>query len=287
MLPATIRKFSYNPIARTIAQHLHLGALARRLYCRLLSDDGRLRFSCLGVTAVLNTHTSNQLAFVDCVVTRERDVIEETLHTLMAGDTFLDVGCHYGVYSIIAAKLVGSAGRVIAIEPHPDTFRIFQENVDLNQCANVEMLNVALSDETGSLALSFNENGSHRQRPSDPVQSVHIVPMLAGDEVVNSRSVPALIKIDVEGHEFAVLSGLKRTLSDPNCRVVGVEVHPLFLPPGITRESVIRLLRDCGFDTVKESARPSMTDVSAGEQEIWVVASKTGRFNTHRADTPR
>jgi hypothetical protein len=79
MLPAAIRRLSYNPMHRTIAQRLHVGVLARRVYCRLLSSDGSRRFSCLGVSGVIRTLNSKQLAFVDCVVTREMDVIEETL----------------------------------------------------------------------------------------------------------------------------------------------------------------------------------------------------------------
>jgi FkbM family methyltransferase len=206
MLPTAVRKLSYNPTARTLAQQLHIGHLARRLYCCLLAGNGKLSTSCLGTTAVFSTHNAKQLAFVDCVLTTERDVIRQILCRLKPGDTFLDVGCHYGVYSIIASYLVAGSGRVIAAEPHPQTLKILRENLVLNFCENVEVLTSAFSDSSGSLALSYNENGSHRQRSSDLPSTVHIVSAMAGNEVLCDVPTPAAIKIDVEDFYFDVVA---------------------------------------------------------------------------------
>ena len=111
-LPRTIRKLSYNWQLRRIAQKLHIGHFARRIYCRLLSSGGPLQVSCLGVNAVLKTHNSNQLAFVDCIFTTEREAIEATLSKLRPGDVFLDVGSHYGNNS--------SSSPVVPIFHRPD-----------------------------------------------------------------------------------------------------------------------------------------------------------------------
>ena len=112
-----------------------------------------MQVSCLGVNAVFKTSSSKQLAFVDYIITSERDAIEAALCTLKAGDTFLDVGCHYGIFSVLASKMVGPAGRVIAVEPHPESLEILKGNLALNRCENVQILNLAFSDTTGPLAL--------------------------------------------------------------------------------------------------------------------------------------
>lgn len=262
-LPRTIRRLSYNRRLRSIAQMLHVGHFARRLYCRLLSSSGALKVSCLGVNAVLKTHNSNQLAFVDCIFTTEREAIEATLCKLRPGDVFLDVGCHYGVYSVLASKLVGPTGRVVAVEPHPGTLEVLRENVALNGCDNVEVLSLALSDSPGSLALSYNENGSHRQRQSDPASTVHSVQAMGGDEALGNSATPSVIKIDVEGHEFAVLLGLKGTLSSAACRVLCLEIHPQFLPRGVTQDDILTFIRQCGFRLVSQVARTPEVHVIA------------------------
>jgi FkbM family methyltransferase len=262
-LPGTIRRLSYNRKLRNIARRLHIGRFARRVYCRLLSGGGALQISCLGVSAVFKTNNSNQLAFVDCIFTTEREVIEATLCKLRPGDVFLDVGCHYGIYSVLASKLVGPTGRVVAVEPHPATLEVLRENLAFNNCLNVEVLNLALSDKASSLALAFNENGSHRQRETDPLSAVHNVPAIAGDDFLNMLPVPSVIKIDVEGHEFAVLSGLQRTLSSPECRMLCLEIHPQLLPKDVTERSILKYICDCGFCISSQIARAPEVHVIA------------------------
>ena len=53
------------------------------------------------------------------------------------GDTVIDVGANVGWYTVIASKLVGKKGRVIAFEPEPVNFAILKKNVLANGCENV------------------------------------------------------------------------------------------------------------------------------------------------------
>jgi len=72
-----------------------------------------------------------------------------------------------------------------------------------------------------------------------------------------------VVKIDVEGHEFAVLSGLKQTLSTAHCRTLCVEIHPQLLPSGLTQNSIMKFIRNCGLSIVDEIARPPEVHVVA------------------------
>jgi FkbM family methyltransferase len=263
MLPQAIRELSSNPTLRAVGHRLHLNHLLRRAYCRLLSANGVLEVSLLGVKAVFKTSSSKQLAFVDYVIISERDAIEAALCTLKPGDTFLDVGSHYGIYSVLASKLVGPSGRVIAVEPHPESLAVLKENLALNQCENVHVMNVAFSDTTGPLALVYNENCAGPLRASDPPSEVHTTPGVAGDEALRNLPVPAAMKIDVEGQEFAVLNGLKHTLSSQQCRRLCLEIHPHMLPSGISEDAIIGIIRNCGFITAKETARSADIHVLA------------------------
>jgi FkbM family methyltransferase len=255
MLPAAIRKLSCNPGLRTVAHHLHISPLARRVYCQLLSSSGTLRFSCLGVEAVFKADNSKQLAFVDYILTTESATIEAALRGLKEGDTFVDVGCHFGIFTILASKLVGDSGRVIAIDPFPEAVHVLKQNIAVNGCRNVEVWNVALSDTTGPLALAYSANCAQRLLASEPPSAAHMVQGMAGDEVLRGSQAAMTIKIDVEGQEFAVLTGLKQTLCSAASRKLCIEIHPTLLPAHISEDDILRLIRNCGFQVTSETPR--------------------------------
>lgn len=213
MIPLAIRKLSCNSTLRRVGRQLHVNHMVRRVYCRLLSRSGRLEVSCLGVRAVFTTGSSQQLAFLDYIITSESEIMAAALCTLKTGDAFLDVGSHYGVFSVFASKIVGATGRVIAIEPHPESLRALRENLDVNLSKNVEILKIALSDVSGPVSLAYNEHFATLQRSSDAAETLHVARALTGDEAISHSPIPAAVKIDVEGHEFAVLKGLRQTVN--------------------------------------------------------------------------
>jgi len=224
-----------------------------------------LKVSYFGATVSFRSANSKQMALLDYILVTERDFIELALNGLRAGDTFLDVGCNYGIFSIIASKLVGEAGRVIAVDPHPGTLEVLHQNIVLNRCQNIQVRNVAFSDRSGVLALAFGDNGAGPQTGSDEASAVHEVAAMAGDEALREAPIPAVVKIDVEGHELAVLNGLKRTLSSDSCRRLCLEIHPTLLPRGIEKKRVLAFVESCGFRVVSEMVRG---------QALHVVATK-------------
>ncbi len=47
---------------------------------------------------------------------------------LQKGDVFVDIGAHIGYYSVIAARIVGSAGKVFAFEPEIENYKKILEH---------------------------------------------------------------------------------------------------------------------------------------------------------------
>lgn len=111
-------------------------------------------------------------------------------YLVTAGDRCIDVGASIGVHTVRLARLAGPAGEVIAIEPDPELARRNSANVALNGLANVRMVQAAASARAG------------QQVP--PYRTTTI------DEVCTGPV--ALIKIDVAGHEGAVIDGAARTI---------------------------------------------------------------------------
>jgi FkbM family methyltransferase len=157
---------------------------------------------------------------------------------LSPGDTFIDVGANIGYFSLLASKLVGPSGKVVAIEASPKTFRDLERNLVRNQAANVRSVNRAVSDCRGLSKLFrgpehnigmtglFEEQEGIKMEFECMVEVAPLGDVLQGDELQKAR----LIKIDVEGAEGAVVAGMGPLFQSarPDLEII-VEIHPELL----------------------------------------------------------
>jgi len=131
---------------------------------------------------------------------------------LQPGDWALDIGANVGHYTLRMSELVGPTGRVIAFEPVPNTFALLAANVRLVAHPNVSLLNVAASDRTRTVSIEIPQfadglTNYYQARVSDQGSELGILTL-----PVDALGLPArikLVKIDVEGHELAVLHGMR------------------------------------------------------------------------------
>ena len=137
------------------------------------------------------------------------------------GMTFLDVGANLGYYTALAARAVGPNGRVLAVEPDPDSFGYLEQTIAANAVGNVEAFPVAASDAPAILPLyiSTDNRGDNRLYASDgerPQVEVKARPL---DALLRDNKIDTvdLIKIDVQGYEPKVIAGLRETITaSPN-----------------------------------------------------------------------
>ena len=125
------------------------------------------------------------------------------------GDTFVDVGANIGAYTIPFAKLVSQTGRVISFEPQRIVSQLLTANVALNELTNVGVFNTAVGNsdiplEVPDVLYNIKANfGSISLDDWRGKASTSLVPQVQLDNVFVDEC-PSLIKIDVEGMEFAV-----------------------------------------------------------------------------------
>jgi FkbM family methyltransferase len=138
---------------------------------------------------------------------------------LQPGALFVDVGANIGVYATWAGRLVGRAGLVIALEPVPETRRWLDELCGQNALEQIDVRVLAAGAQRGTARMHTIDGASGLSRvvsASTGGITVDITPL---DDLLGSRT-PALMKIDVEGHELAVLEGSRRTLERTGAPVV-------------------------------------------------------------------
>lgn len=131
--------------------------------------------------------------------------------SLKPGDTVIDVGAGIGEETVVFSRLVGPAGRVIAIEAHPDTFACLERTVQLSGLDNVTAVQCAVADADGELAIATAD--------------CHVASALveSGGIKVAARSLDSLadelglgdvafVKMNIEGAERPAMAGMTRLL---------------------------------------------------------------------------
>lgn len=140
--------------------------------------------------------------------TRDLSVLSKLLKP---GQVFVDCGANLGLWSITAAPIVGSTGKVYAFEPNPTTARKLMANINKNKLTNIIVTNSAAGAIEGTCFFQCEEAHNISSVLSQPSESTLAVSILKLDTVLKDRLVRA-IKIDVEGYEIEVLKGAENIL---------------------------------------------------------------------------
>lgn len=162
------------------------------------------------------------------------------------GDTVLDIGANLGYYTRPLARLVGSTGRVYAVEPVEPIRRVLRRNV--RRCRNVDVLPYALGERERTIRMgndSVRERGyfgTGRNFVDDGAAAgiAFTAEMRRGSLLFGGLERLDFIKCDIEGYELTVLREM-RPLLERHRPTVLVETG------GANRKEVIRLFRELGY----------------------------------------
>jgi FkbM family methyltransferase len=165
-------------------------------------------------------------------------LLQELAFRADPGSLLVDVGANTGTETVCMARW--HRGAVLAFEPFGDNFTVLQRNLALNHLSNVTALAQACSDRRGdaSMVLEDPANPGMARLSQDGGATV---PLTLLDEKVAAIGRPvALIKLDVEGHEAAVLRGARETLARD---------RPVIVSEVLTEASdeILSLVRDAGY----------------------------------------
>jgi FkbM family methyltransferase len=180
---------------------------------------------------------------------------------LEPGDVAYDVGGNYGIHSLLMARLVGSTGTICTFEPHPQIFKACAENIQLNDLANVKVLNLALGNKPGTLPFTLgNHDGAGHVIRNETDLVAFTVQCDTIDRLVGEGTIPppTFVKVDVEGHESEVLEGAHATVVRHR-PILAVDLHH----PEADRR-VGRFLMDHGYVAFRQQSLEPIKDLKQG-----------------------
>ena len=148
---------------------------------------------------------------------------------LKLGDLAVDAGANFGLVTLSMARQVGPTGRVEAFEPVPTFADALRQSLAENAFSQVTLNEMALGEAPGTaeIAIPAGNTGGASLVPDrydgGAVTARHTVTVTTLDAALDGRGEVALLKIDTEGFEAAVLRGAERLLSQKAIRAVILE----------------------------------------------------------------
>lgn len=128
------------------------------------------------------------------------------------GSVFCDIGANIGNHAVFALKFL-RVKQLIAFEPNPVAIEVLQSNLALNgvlDCCDLRFLGKGLSDHAAvGLSMQAPEKNLGAGKMVADGGQLEVIP---GDTALQGGRVD-FIKIDVEGMELGVLSGLSETIA--------------------------------------------------------------------------
>ena len=129
---------------------------------------------------------------------------------------FIDVGGHWGLYTLWLRKTFGEKVRYIAFEPDHQNRQQFAANLFLNGVEDVDLRDVGLSNQCGEV--KFDRVGiKNRGANKISATGTHTIRVTRGDDVLPIREERLAIKLDVEAHEIEAIEGMRDLLTNNQC----------------------------------------------------------------------
>jgi FkbM family methyltransferase len=180
-----------------------------------------------------------------------------TSRLLRPGDIYVDIGANIGLFTLLAADRVGTAGKVFAFEPVSRTYRRLVENIGLNGFRHVFPRRLAISDSSGELIITASGGGfdawSSFGRPyMGEEETREAVPSTSWDDFAAEQDLigkVTMMKLDVEGWESRVVLGARTTLSRDDAPTLYVEfTEQAAVNAGSSCRELHQILISCGYE---------------------------------------
>ena len=223
-----------------------------------LSPEKYLELKLSGYQVFLNPTDMRLFQVVNELASGDTDT--RVLSQLLSeGDTFLDIGANHGSFAIVASKMVGVNGFVLAVEPQPRLAKALEKSLTANALCKFQIHNLAVGDTDGEIELlvPIGTSGSAGVFPEHSAThqfNAIKVPIRRFDDLVDWQKFTGkvLLKLDVEGSECSFLSGASKMITFLKPTLI-IEIHPTSLKAArATGDKLKQLLQELGYTSYVE-----------------------------------
>jgi FkbM family methyltransferase len=189
--------------------------------------------------------------------------------------TIIDIGAHYGYFSIFANKNTDNDSSIFAIEPNKSNFDRLVKNIRDSAITNIRSLNYAVSGESGTVKLHLGRSLNHsivenyilNQNQNDDSEMIEAKTL---EEIIVENKILHVdfLKMDCEGAEYSILENTPGDIFD-RITTISMEFHDL-KDNHFTGEHLIRILIENGFKIVKYKYERTSMDLNYGK----IIATK-------------
>jgi FkbM family methyltransferase len=135
------------------------------------------------------------------------------------GMVFFDIGANIGFFSLLAARLVGPQGRVVAFEADPEVAARLREHISRNDFPWMTAEQKAVWCQPGTVSFARTDPATSPDRGlghvvSAPAPGTIQVDAISLDHFMGTGLAPDFLKCDVEGAEVEVFRGAQRLLAE-------------------------------------------------------------------------
>lgn len=192
--------------------------------------------------------------------------------------TVVDIGAHYGYFSLFALKNLGPRAQVIAVEPSSQNHRILAQNMAANQrehFGRFTALNMAISGKVGEVELLLSRGENHSivekmYKASTASVDTEKVPSITLEVLFQQQALQKIdfLKLDCEGAEYTILYNTDKSVLK-NIKTFSLEFHDTKQKEH-TGLALAKYLKTYGFDLVKFQHGPTNMDRNYG----WMVLTQ-------------
>ncbi len=180
---------------------------------------------------------------------REPECTKIMKKELKKGMVIAEIGANIGYYALLEASIIGEKGKIYAIEPFPSNFNLLQKNIKLNSYDKIiEPYNIAISNYSGKEKLYVTTKHNLCNMLATEADEFVEVKTETLDNFIKNKQTPDLIRMDIEGFEYYVLEGMRKTMRQCNSCKIFIELHPYQMDQkGLDFKKPIKTIFDLGF----------------------------------------
>lgn len=181
----------------------------------------------------------------------------------------VDIGAHYGYFSLFASKNTQPESQIFAFEPSAQNFQRLKKNLKACQIENILPFQMAVGGQNKTVQLFTGADVNHsvfeNYALGNQTQQGESVEMCTLETIFQQQQIDKIdfLKIDCEGGEYPVILESDKSVLE-KVDTISMEFHDM-KSSQMTPQMLVQKLRDCHFDIVKYEFEKTSMNLNYGK----------------------